>query len=141
MPRRSGIGRKGIMKKWVLVADDDPGICDTLSLILLDAGYEVTTTLDGRTVLELGANLPDLILLDIRMSGIDGGEICKHLKSHEETVHIPVIMISANKDTPMIASQAGAEAYVLKPFEVDDLLAIVEQHVSRDGKTARRKGG
>jgi DNA-binding response OmpR family regulator len=117
------------MSKRVLVADDDPGICDALSLILLEAGYEVTTALDGSAVLALDDNLPDLILLDIRMSGIDGKEVCKRLKGHVETMHIPVIMVSANKDTPAIASEAGAEAYVLKPFEMDELLATVEQHI------------
>jgi DNA-binding response OmpR family regulator len=119
------------MKKRVLVADDDPGICDALSLILMDAGYDVTTTLDGRSVLDLNSDLPDLILLDIRMSGIDGREVCRQLKSQSHTTHIPVVMISANRDTPVIAGEVGAEGFVMKPFEMDDLLAVVEEHAGK----------
>ncbi len=117
------------MKRKVLVADDDSAICDAIALILEDAGYDVTTTLDGRIVYELDGNFPDIILLDIRMSGIDGSEVCKRLKSQRKTKRIPVIMISANKDTQAIASEAGADGYVSKPFEMDELLAKIEEHL------------
>ncbi len=117
------------MKRKVLVADDDRAICDAIALILEDAGYDVTTTLDGRIVYELDGNFPDIILLDIRMSGIDGSEVCKRLKSQRKTKRIPVIMISANKDTQAIASEAGADGYVSKPFEMDELLAKIEEHL------------
>lgn len=117
------------MKRKVLVADDDSAICDAIALILEDAGYDVTTTLDGRIVYELDGNFPDIILLDIRMSGIDGSEVCKRLKSQRKTKRIPVIIISANKDTQAIASEAGADGYVSKPFEMDELLAKIEEHL------------
>ncbi|CAN5616361.1 N/A [soil metagenome] len=117
------------MKRKVLVADDDRAICDAIALILEDAGYDVTTTLDGRIVYELDGNFPDIILLDIRMSGIDGSEVCKRLKSQRKTKRIPVIIISANKDTQAIASEAGADGYVSKPFEMDELLAKIEEHL------------
>ncbi|CAN5743081.1 hypothetical protein BH20CHL4_BH20CHL4_06680 [soil metagenome] len=117
------------MKRKVLVADDDRAICDAIALILEDAGYDVTTTLDGRIVYELDGNFPDIILLDIRMSGIDGSEVCKRLKSQRKTKRIPVIIISANKDTQVIASEAGADGYVSKPFEMDELLAKIEEHL------------
>ena len=117
------------MNRRVLIADDDRAICDAISLILDDAGYDVTTTLDGRTVSELDGDLPDIILLDIRLSGIDGRDICRQLKSQPMTSRIPVILISANKDTPAIASEVGADGFVSKPFELDDLLATLEEHL------------
>jgi CheY-like chemotaxis protein len=72
--------------------------------------------------------LPDLLLLDIWMSGMDGKEICKHLKSQEVTKHIPIIMISANKDTQKIAFECGADDFIAKPFQMKNLLQKVAQY-------------
>lgn len=85
-------------KRRILVADDDPSILEVISLILEDAGYEVTTSVNGETVKKVHGILPDLILLDIWMSGMDGREICKYLRANKKLKHIPVVMISANKD-------------------------------------------
>jgi DNA-binding response OmpR family regulator len=82
-------------------------------------------------VLELDGDLPDLILLDLHMPDIDGRDVCKQLKARARTRRIPVIMVSANKDTPAIATDAGAEAFVLKPFEMSHVLAIVEEHIGK----------
>jgi CheY-like chemotaxis protein len=116
-------------RKKILVADDDPAICEGISMILEDAGYEVTTTTDGRTVTEAKENLPDVILLDIWMSGMDGAQICKYIKHHKKTKHIPIIMISANKDTEQIAKKAGADDFIAKPFQMEDLIAKVGQYI------------
>ena len=115
-------------KKKILVADDDTAILHVMTLMLEDDGYEVTSTLDGETVQKVQNELPDLVLLDIWMSGIDGREICKQLKSQKNTKHIPIIMISANKDTRDIAKKAGADDFVAKPFEMQELLAKVEKY-------------
>ncbi len=115
-------------KKKILVADDDTAILHVMTLMLEDDGYEVTSTLDGETVQKVQNELPDLVLLDIWMSGIDGKEICKQLKSQKKTKHIPIIMISANKDTRDIAKEAGADDFIAKPFEMQDLLAKVEKY-------------
>ncbi|MDQ3098307.1 MAG: response regulator [bacterium] len=118
-------------KKRVLVADDDTAILHVLTLMLEDAGYEVTSTVDGETVQKVLSELPDLILLDIWMSGVDGRDICKQLKSNKKTKHIPIIMISANKDTRDIAKEAGADDFIPKPFEMSDLLTIVKKYVNK----------
>jgi DNA-binding response OmpR family regulator len=110
----------------ILVVDDDPGIVDMLSIMLVDAGYQAEIATDTTTVEKLKTNLPDLILLDIWMSGIDGGEICKQLKKQEETKNIPIIMISANKDTELIANKSGANDFIVKPFEMNVLLTKVK---------------
>jgi CheY-like chemotaxis protein len=117
-------------KKKILIADDDPGILEVMQLMLEDEGYEVITTVNGRTVEAIKEHLPDLILLDIWMSGQDGRNICRGLKSKETTKHIPVIMVSANKDTEDIAKQAGADDFLSKPFDIENLLGKVKRYLS-----------
>jgi len=117
------------MKKKVLVADDDPAILDAISMILEDAGYHVETTADGEATKMMHRNPPDLLLLDIWMSGQDGREICKYLKSQRQTRQIPIVMISASKDADQMAKKAGADDFIAKPFDMDDLLERVEKYV------------
>ncbi|HVA10817.1 MAG TPA: response regulator [Candidatus Dormibacteraeota bacterium] len=118
-------------KKKILVADDNPAILDALKIMLEEEGYEVETTVDGATVQDIKEPLPDLLLLDIWMSGIDGRNVCKLLKSNSVTKHIPVIMISATKDIEQIAKASGADDCISKPFQMERLLAIVAQYVDR----------
>lgn len=116
------------MAKKILIADDDPAIVDALGMILEDAGYEVAQTGNGRRVQEMKDELPDLLLLDIRMSGMDGTAICKHWKSQSQTRHIPIIIVSANRDTKQLAKEAGADDFLEKPFNMNDLLRKVAQY-------------
>ena len=116
-------------KRKILAADDDPAILEVFTLILEDAGYEVQTTVNGQTEQMAREFLPNLILLDIWMAGMDGRNICKSLKRHKLTKHIPIIMVSANKDTQVLAKEAGADDFMAKPFDMDDLLAKVAQYV------------
>ena len=119
---------KETAKKSIVVADDDPAIVDALQFMLEEEGYSVRTTVDGQTVSVMFEEEPDLLLLDIWMSGQDGRDICKALKSQASTRHIPIIMISANKDTEQIAKEAGADDFLSKPFEMEDLLEKVRKH-------------
>ncbi len=116
-------------KKNILVADDDPAILDAVKMILEDENYKVITTVNGETARKVYGDLPDLILLDIWMSGMDGRDVCKHLKGQKKTQHIPIVMISANKDTQKIAMDAGADDFLAKPFEIDELLKKVEKYI------------
>ncbi len=108
--------------KKIMIADDDPGIVDAIEMLLEFEGYYVTSTVDGATVLDMKDELPDLLLLDIWMSGEDGRDICKKLKQVESTKNIPVIMISASRDIKESAMAAGADDFLAKPFEMSDLL-------------------
>ena len=117
-------------KGRILIAEDDTGILEAMQIMLEDAGYEVTTTVDGATVQDMKEDLPDLLLLDIWMSGMDGKDICKHLKSQALTKHIPIIMCSANKDTKHIAKESGADDFIAKPFEMNELLSKVKKYTS-----------
>lgn len=105
-----------------MIADDDPGIVDAVEMLLEFEGYKVTATADGSKVLDMKEGLPDLLLLDIWMSGEDGRDICKKLKQAEFTRNIPVIMISASRDVRDSAIAAGADDFLAKPFEMDELL-------------------
>jgi len=115
-------------KKRVLVADDDPAILEVITFMLDDAGYDSKTTVDGHTEKIVEEYQPDVILLDIWMSGLDGRTICKSLKKKKSTKNIPIIMISANKDTETIARESGADDFLSKPFEMNDLLSIVAKY-------------
>ncbi len=115
-------------KKRILIADDDQSILEVMQLILEDEGYEVATSVDGEDIYKMKGDFPDVLLLDIRMSGIDGRDICKYVKSHILKKDIPVIIISANKDTEQIARKVGADDFLTKPFEIDDLIGKVKKY-------------
>ena len=117
------------MKK-LLVVDDEEDILEFLKVILEDEGYIVFTT-DKDDYLESLQNdtLPDLILLDLLLSGKDGREIVKYLKMNERTKHIPVIMFSAHPSAREITKQAGADDFVAKPFEIDLLLNKIAHYL------------
>jgi DNA-binding response OmpR family regulator len=112
--------------KKIMIADDDPGIVDAIEMLLEFEGYHVTSTVDGATVLDMKENLPDLLLLDIWMSGEDGRDICKKFKQVDITKNIPVIMISASRDIKESAMAAGADDFLAKPFEMNELLAKIK---------------
>ncbi|MFC4213423.1 PleD family two-component system response regulator [Pedobacter lithocola] len=108
--------------KRILIADDDEGIVDAVTMILQVMVYEVDFTYDGAAVFEAVKKRPDLILLDIWMSGHDGRDICRQLKSDPDFKEIPILMISASRDIKQSALDAGANDFMEKPFEMDSLL-------------------
>jgi CheY-like chemotaxis protein len=116
--------------KRILIADDDPAICDAVSMILEEEGYVVSTTFNGETVLKMKRDLPDLLLLDIWMSGVDGRDVARKLKSEHQTKGIPIIMISASRDIEKSAKESGANDFLAKPFKLDDLLNKVAQYIN-----------
>lgn len=117
------------MGKKILVADDDPAILDCLQIILEDAAYTVETSSNGETIPKIEKFKPDLILLDVWMSGEDGRNICRKLKSKALTKNIPIIMISATSYIEESTRLAGAEDFLPKPFHMNDLLTKVEQYI------------
>lgn len=114
------------MIKKVLVVDDDESILDAISMILEDEGYLVEVIFKGDEVFEkVKVFQPDLILLDVLLSGRDGREICKALKKDPVSSSIPVILISAHPHAERSVDECGADGFLAKPFETQDLLAIV----------------
>jgi len=116
--------------KKILVADDNSGIVDVMQIVLENEGFEVITTMNGNNILELCEQKPDLIFLDIWMSGVDGNIICKQIKAHEGYKYIPVIIFSANKNTKQISIDCGADGFLSKPFELSELLSIAHKHTT-----------
>jgi DNA-binding response OmpR family regulator len=116
----------------VLVVDDSPTLVTLLGGVLRGAGYDVRAATDGARALALAASQPpELVLLDLRMPGMDGFTVCRRLKEDARTSAVPVIVISAldEIDEKVRAFEAGAADYVTKPFEPREVLARVGTHV------------
>ncbi|SCX96165.1 response regulator [Desulfoluna spongiiphila] len=116
----------------ILVVDDNPENLRILVKLLTEAGYKVHAASKGS--LALGAverSLPDLILLDIKMSGMDGYEVCRRLKSDGRTAEVPVIFISALDDAEdkVKGFGLGCADYITKPFQFEEVLARVRTHL------------
>jgi DNA-binding response OmpR family regulator len=112
----------------ILVAEDDLEIGELIRLILEFGGSEVTSARNGTDALRLAnrGNF-DAVLLDVRMPGLSGLEVCRRLRAGENFQDIPIIFISARGQESEIHAglNAGADAYVVKPFDPDDLSAMV----------------
>ncbi len=119
------------MSKKILLVDDEPDLLKIATARLKKAGYEVVTAINGKEALELIKSAsPDLILLDLRLPILSGGDVCKKVKSDEATRHIPVIIITASTDSlEEKAREFGAEDFLIKPFEAEILLAKVKRFI------------
>jgi len=119
-------------KPHILVVDDEPDLVELVEYNLKREHFQVTTTADGESALELARKeLPDLILLDLMLPGIDGLEVCRQLKSEGRTSHIPIIMLTAKADEAdaVIGLAQGADDYVRKPFGIRELVARVSARI------------
>jgi len=114
-------------RKKILVVDDDNDILDVMKLILNVHGYDVKVSRANEVDLMIKNNHPDLIFMDVLLSGNDGREISKKLKSDNETKDIPIILISALPDAEKSAQQIGID-FLAKPFELKDLLSKVSRY-------------
>ncbi|MEH2275355.1 MAG: response regulator [Nostoc sp.] len=116
----------------ILVVDDTNTNLKMVFEILTNVGFEVATEMDGKKALQQAESiLPDLILLDVMMPGIDGFETCKKLKQNSATCDIPVIFMTANSDTDskVTGLSIGAVDYITKPFHEEELLARIKTHL------------
>lgn len=107
-----------------MIIEDDPAILDVLGILFTRAGYETFTYPNGNFILLGEFNIPDLFVIDKQLSGVDGLEICKHLKQSEPTKHLPVIILSATPFLHAQIKQVGADAFLEKPFSNNNLLQI-----------------
>lgn len=120
-------------KVSILIVDDTPNNLRFLSSMLLEQGYEVRKAINGQMALRsVQAELPNLILLDVRMPDISGYEVCHALKADPQTRDIPVIFLSALNDEKdkVIAFEMGAVDYVTKPFKFQEVLSRVKTHLT-----------
>ena len=117
------------MGKKIFIADDESGFVSTLRSRLEFEGYEVTTAPDGKAALEkIPGEMPDLVLLDIMMPAMNGYQVCRELKENEDTSSIPILMLTAKsqESDKFWGKEAGADAYITKPFDMDELIAEIE---------------
>jgi DNA-binding response OmpR family regulator len=117
--------------KRILICDDDKGILDMLGLILEDTGYEIITEHNSLNINQIIKNQsPDLLILDLWMPVLSGDQVLKGLRNNPQTLHLPVIVISASREGKRIADQAGASDYIAKPFDFEELIFKIDQQLS-----------
>ena len=115
------------MADRILVVDDEEEIRNLLESFLTDQGYEVVLASDGNQAIELAeTEAPQTIILDIKLPGLNGIEVCKRLKEKEKTSAIPVIIITGFGDNKLPALDAGADDFVNKPFDMAELSVRVK---------------
>lgn len=112
----------------VLVVEDDPALGRVIELVLKDAGYSVIAATDGREALDrVAEGLPGVVLLDMKMPVMDGWEFATELRSKYGRT-VPLIMVTAAWNSEQRAQEIGADDYLDKPFDIDDLVRVVERH-------------
>ena len=118
------------MSKRILVIDDDPVLVKMVETRLRANGYETSATNDAAVGLETAIKKsPDLIILDVMMPIINGYNMCSLLKSNEKSRKIPIIMLSSRseKKDKVIGHEVGADVYMTKPVEMDELLQKINE--------------
>lgn len=116
-------------KNTIVIADDDPAILDAMKMILEFYNFEVETIAEGDIVTKLMSLQPKLLFLDVCMSGVDGRDICKALKTIQTTKDIPVVMISASRELVEAVKESGADDYLAKPFGMQELISKVNKYL------------
>jgi DNA-binding response OmpR family regulator len=118
----------------ILIAEDERDIRDLIAFTLQFAGHQVITANNGEEAVSLTlAEIPDLVLTDVRMPKMSGYEACKLIKADPSTKHIPVVFLSAKGQEAEVQTglQSGADEYLLKPFAPDQLTKKVSEILSR----------
>jgi DNA-binding response OmpR family regulator len=112
-------------KKRVLIVDDEPAILRVLGIKLKISGYEVVMAHGGREALDLiESTLPDIVLLDVVMPGMDGFEVLGKLRMSS---YLPVIALSARPENARVAIELGADDFLAKPFDIDDMVRRISR--------------
>lgn len=123
---------KALKKKKVLAIDDDEAIRDVLQILLEEAGFDIITSsvFDEKKIEEIN---PDIIFLDISIAGVDGKKAGRDLKASPRLRHVPLIILSAfsKKEVSTFAKDAGADGYLLKPFDLSELTTTITQFTNR----------
>jgi CheY-like chemotaxis protein len=115
-------------KKKILIFDDDTATLEVVSIIFREVGYdvEIAETADN-IIADVSLHRPDLILMDINIPMIGGIEATRLLKKHETYHKIPVVFVTAKNDIAKLSSQASADGYLSKPFNLEELEELVEK--------------
>ncbi|HUS02928.1 MAG TPA: response regulator [Chitinophagaceae bacterium] len=118
----------------ILIVDDNADVLHVMQLLLGSRGFEVQATTKGDETHSLITSFqPDLIFLDIHLSGMDGRDISRQVKTAEETKHIPVILFSANVIKGTTLQESLADEFIAKPFDIHELLLKVNKLIGPAG--------
>lgn len=126
----------------VLIVDDEADVVEVLRTFLVSLGYEVDRALHGADALmAIGVGRPDVVLLDIKMSGLDGVEVLKRVRAMDAT--IPVIMVTGDEDPLLIRQtrEIGAYGYIVKPVELEGLRRLVAEALAASHRRGRPEVG
>ncbi len=118
----------------ILIADDDKSMCQILQVLLQSQGYEVLLAHDGYELLRIAQEYPlDLILVDLMMPAMDGYEAIRQIRNDTRTSYLPILILTArsNPDEVVTGFESGADDYIIKPFDIDELLARIKRHLWR----------
>jgi two-component system alkaline phosphatase synthesis response regulator PhoP len=119
-------------QKKVFIFDDNTDILELCTFILEDAGYEIKTSSTSNNIIDqVTSYTPDIIFMDNWLPDVGGIEATRELKGHDTLKSIPVIYFSANNDVMSLADQAGADGYLSKPFDIQDLENIILKHLPK----------
>lgn len=130
--------RRNVNRKRLLVVDDEPNLLRAVAASLRAEEYEVTTARNGReALLRVAESLPDLVVSDIRMPGMDGYQLARQLRASARTALVPVVFLTAKDELAdrVEGFRSGVDAYITKPFEPDELLAVIAGILSRVERT------
>ena len=129
------------MKKRLLVVEDNARLLRVIAVYLEKSGFQIMTARDGDDALvRLAETIPDLIVSDIMMPGTDGFAFAASVRSNARTDLIPIVFLTAKdrREDRIAGFKAGVDAYLVKPFEPEELVAVIENILSRVSRTHRR---
>lgn len=126
------------MSKRLLVVDDEPNLLVAVAACLRAEGYEVSMARSGReALLRLAETVPDLLVSDIRMPGMDGYTLARQIRSSARSALVPIVFLTAKDETEdrIEGFRAGIDAYLTKPFEPNELIAVIQNILNRIERT------
>ena len=118
----------------ILIVDDDPDMVELVRLALTEAGFSVRTAANGQEALRKAQRSPpDLVVLDLLLPGMNGFSVCEQLRLNPATASVPVLMITVlpGEFPRLVGAEAGADAYLNKPFRMEELVSCVGDLVRR----------
>ena len=119
-------------KSLILVLDDDPDICIMIKMVLDYYGYDAMDAENEENAKKIiSSNRVDLLIMDMLLSGVDGTDICRQLKQDKETSSIPILMFSAHPTAKETCLAAGADDFISKPFEMNDMMDKINFFLER----------
>jgi len=120
----------------ILIVEDDPHVARLIGLVLQRGGHKSEVVADGNTAVERARALrPAIIFADLGIKGLSGEALCMTLKGDEATRAIPYVIVSGDRDLAEKARGCGADDYMGKPFEFEDLLKLVNKYATQSGTT------